>query len=73
MQGVNPNGTPYADPVHWINYFDGGEAVHGFPRASYGFPQSLGCVELPLNVAPIVYSHVHYGTLVTVLPAGAPT
>ena len=28
-------------------YFDGGEAVHYFPRGSYGFPQSLGCVELP--------------------------
>lgn len=72
MQGTNPNGTPYADPVHWINYFDGGDAVHGFYRAAYGFPQSLGCVELPLSVAPVVYHAVHYGTLVTVSPVGIP-
>ncbi|MCL4352339.1 MAG: L,D-transpeptidase family protein [Firmicutes bacterium] len=70
MRGHNPNGTPYADPVHWINYFKGGDAVHAFPRASYGFPQSLGCVELPLNIGPIVYHTVHYGTLVTVNPPG---
>lgn len=68
MQGLNPDGVPYADPVHWINYFYGGDAVHGFPRASYGFSQSLGCVEVPLNVAPTVYHTVHYGTLVTVNP-----
>lgn len=70
MRGHNPDGTPYADPVHWINYFKGGDAVHAFPRASYGFPQSLGCVELPLNIGPIVYQTVHYGTLVTVNPPG---
>lgn len=70
MRGNNPNGTPYADPVYWINYFEGSDAVHGFLRASYGFPQSLGCVELPLNIAPIVYHDVHYGTLVTVNAPG---
>ncbi len=70
MRGKNPNGTRYADPVYWINYFAGGDAVHGFLRASYGFPQSLGCVELPLNIAPIVYHDVHYGTLVTVNAPG---
>ncbi len=72
MPGANPNGTPYADPVHWINYFRGGDAVHGFVHAHYGFPQSLGCVEVPLSVAPTIYHAVHYGTLVTVLPPGAP-
>ena len=72
MRGTDPNGTPYAVPVHWINYFSGGDAVHGYPRAAYGFPQSLGCVELPLTVASTVYHDVHYGTLVTVLPPGAP-
>ncbi|MCY0880008.1 MAG: L,D-transpeptidase family protein [Firmicutes bacterium] len=70
MRGHNPNGTPYADPVHWINYFEGGDAVHGFLRAAYGFPQSLGCVELPIPVAETVYHLVHYGTLVTVNPPG---
>ena len=68
MRGTNPNGSSYADPVHWINYFNGGDAVHGFYRASYGFPQSLGCVELPIAVAAQVWPLVHIGTLVTVLP-----
>ncbi len=72
MRGYNPNGAPYQDPVHWINYFRGGDAVHGFVRAAYGFPQSLGCVEVPLSVAPTIYHAVHYGTLVTVLPPGTP-
>lgn len=69
MSGTNPNGTHYHDLVHWINYFLGGEAVHGFVRASYGFRQSLGCVELPVSVAAQVYPQVHIGTLVTVEPA----
>ena len=68
MRGTNPNGSTYADPVHWINYFNGSDAVHGFYRASYGFPQSLGCVELPISVAAKVWPLVHLGTLVTVLP-----
>lgn len=70
MRGVNPNGTPYADPVSWINYFVGGDAVHGFVRAQYGFPQSLGCVEVPPAVAATIYHTIHYGTLVTVEPPG---
>ncbi|MFC0082202.1 L,D-transpeptidase [Aciditerrimonas ferrireducens] len=66
MRGVNPDGTPYADPVHWISYFNGGDAVHGFVRASYGFPQSLGCVELPVPTAKVVWPYLHIGSLVTV-------
>lgn len=69
MSGTNPNGTTYHDLVHWINYFNGSVAVHGFPRASYGFPQSLGCVELPIATAGVLYPQVHIGTLVTVLPS----
>ncbi len=70
MRGKNPNGVPYADPVYHVNYFQGGDAVHGFVRASYGFPQSLGCVEVPPPVAQTIYHQVHYGTLVTVNPVG---
>ena len=51
MRGTNPDGTKYADPVSWVSYFSAGEAVHYFPRGSYGFPQSLGCVELPYTQA----------------------
>lgn len=72
MKGKNPNGTKYADPVYWINYFKGSDAVHGFTRASYGFPQSLGCVEVPPSVAQTIYDAVNYGTLVTVNPVGVP-
>jgi peptidoglycan hydrolase-like protein with peptidoglycan-binding domain len=66
MKGTNPDGTPYADPVSWVSYFRSGEAVHYFPRASYGFPQSLGCVELPYSQAEFVWPYMTYGTLVTI-------
>ncbi len=46
-------------------------AVHYFPRASYGFPQSLGCVELPLGPAAKAWPFLTYGTLVTVSPPPA--
>lgn len=72
MRGVNPNGVPYADAVHWINYFWGSNAVHGFVRASYGFPQSLGCVEVPLSVAAEIYDNLPLGGLVSVVPPGSP-
>ncbi|MGC8488622.1 MAG: L,D-transpeptidase [Clostridia bacterium] len=72
MRGVAPNGVPYADAVHWINYFWGSNAVHGFVRAAYGFPQSLGCVEVPLSVAAQIYDHLPVGGLVTVVPPGSP-
>jgi peptidoglycan hydrolase-like protein with peptidoglycan-binding domain len=69
MRGKNPNGTKYADPVSWVSYFRSGEAVHYFPRASYGYQQSLGCVELPYAQAKFIWPYLTYGTLVTVTPA----
>jgi lipoprotein-anchoring transpeptidase ErfK/SrfK len=66
MKGTNPDGSKYADPVYWISYFDGGDAVHYFDRGSYGFPQSLGCVELPESTAKTAYEYLSYGSLVTV-------
>jgi peptidoglycan hydrolase-like protein with peptidoglycan-binding domain len=66
MTGKNPNGTPYRDSVWYVSYFNGGDAVHYYPRASYGFPQSLGCVELPYTQAKFIYPYLTYGTLVTV-------
>ena len=67
MSGTNLNGTHYHVLVHWINYFHGSVAVHGYPRAAYGFPQSDGCVELPIPTAAVVYPMLHIGTMVTVL------
>ncbi len=67
MTGTNPDGSHYSDPgVPWVNYFNGGDAVHGFPRASYGFPQSNGCVELPIGTAAQVYPLLAIGDLVIV-------
>jgi len=68
MNGKNPNGQAYSDAnVPWINYFNQGDAIHGFYRPSYGTPQSLGCVELPGTAAKAAYQLLHYGTLVTVI------
>ena len=67
MSGTNPDGSHYNDPgVPWISYFNGGDAIHGFNRASYGTPQSLGCVELPIAQAARVWPYTPIGTLVTV-------
>jgi peptidoglycan hydrolase-like protein with peptidoglycan-binding domain len=67
MSGYNPDGSYYDDPgVPDVAYFNGGDAVHGFPRYSYGFPQSLGCVELPFAAAATVFPYDLIGTLVTV-------
>jgi L,D-transpeptidase catalytic domain/Bacterial Ig-like domain len=68
MTGTNPDGSHYDDTVYWINYFNGGDAVHGFPRGSYGWPQSLGCVELPVPTAEVAFNHLAIGDLVTVAP-----
>ncbi len=66
MRGTDPDGTPYADPVQFVAYFNGGDALHYMPRTSYGDPQSLGCVELPLTAASIVWPYMTLGSLVTV-------
>jgi L,D-transpeptidase catalytic domain len=67
MSGTNPDGTHYHDPgIRWISYFHGGDALHEFPRASFGTPQSLGCVELPEAAAAQVWPYTPIGTLVTI-------
>jgi hypothetical protein len=66
MSGTNPDGSHYSDPVQFVSYFNGGDAVHYFARGSYGFQQSLGCVELPLGAAQKAYPYLTYGSLVTV-------
>jgi peptidoglycan hydrolase-like protein with peptidoglycan-binding domain len=67
MSGTNPDGSHYNDPgIEWISYFHGGDAIHAFNRPSYGIPQSLGCVELPLDAAAKVWPYTPIGTLVTI-------
>ncbi len=68
MSGTNPDGSHYSDPnIQWVSYFNGGDALHEFPRYSYGSPQSLGCVEMPFASAQTVYPFTPIGTLVTIL------
>jgi peptidoglycan hydrolase-like protein with peptidoglycan-binding domain len=67
MTGTNPDGSHYVDPgIPWVSYFNGGDALHGFVRGSYGFPQSDGCVEMPPSNAEVVFPLTPLGTLVTV-------
>jgi peptidoglycan hydrolase-like protein with peptidoglycan-binding domain len=66
MKGTNPDGSKYDDPVYYASYFNGGDAVHEFSRGSYGWYQSLGCVELPWDAAKTAYPYLTYGSLVTV-------
>ena len=68
MSGLNPDGSHYSDPgIPWVSYFNGGDALHGFVRGSYGFPQSLGCVEEPIPVSGKIWPYTPIGTLVDVL------
>jgi hypothetical protein len=66
MRGTNPDGSTYDDTVRWVSYFNGGDAVHYFPRPGYGYYQSLGCVELPYDPAVTAFNLMYYGNLVTV-------
>ena len=67
MSGTNPGGSHYHDPgIRYISYFNHGDAIHAFNRASFGTPQSLGCVELPLASAAKVWPYTPIGTLVTI-------
>ncbi len=67
MSGTNPDGTKYHDTgIPWVSYFNGGDALHGFVRPGYGYPQSNGCVEMPPANAAVVYPYTPIGTLVTV-------
>ncbi len=67
MSGTNPDGSHYNDPgIKWISYFNGGDALHNFNRSSFGTPQSLGCVELPLAASAQIWPYTPIGTLVTI-------
>ncbi|HEY1445049.1 MAG TPA: Ig-like domain-containing protein [Acidimicrobiales bacterium] len=68
MKGTNVDGSTYDDPnVPYASYFNGGDALHGFVRSSYGSPQSNGCVEMSYADAALVWPLTPIGTLVTVV------
>ena len=68
MSGTDPSGAHYADPVQYVSYFTGGDAIHYMPRGSYGSRQSLGCIEIPLGPAATIWQYTYLGSLVTVTP-----
>ena len=69
MSGKEPDGKPYHDAgIPWVSYFNGGDALHGFIRGGYGYPQSLGCVEMTYAHAAFVWPHTPVVTLVSVAP-----
>jgi peptidoglycan hydrolase-like protein with peptidoglycan-binding domain len=67
MIGTNVDGSHYDDPgIKWVSYFNGGDALHYYPRGGYGYPQSNGCVEMDLPDAASVYPYTPVGTIVQV-------
>jgi len=67
MKGTDVNGSKYDDTVYWVSYFNGGDALHYYPRPGYGYYQSNGCVEMQLDPAEYVWKYTTYGSLVTVV------
>lgn len=74
MKGTDPvTLKPYSDAnVPYAMYFDGGRAIHGFPRHGYGYPQSFGCVELPVYKARELYGLLQGGLDTEVVVASHP-
>jgi L,D-transpeptidase catalytic domain len=67
MSGTNADGSTYVDPgILWVSYFNGGDALHYYDRGAYGFPQSNGCVEMPLTAAAKIWPYTPVGALVDV-------
>jgi lipoprotein-anchoring transpeptidase ErfK/SrfK len=74
MKGTDPRTLrPYSDAnVPYAMYFDGGRAIHGFPRSGYGYPQSFGCVELPVSKARELFQRLQGGMDTKVVVASQP-
>jgi len=64
---VRPHGISVAPtPVGTFPVYE--KLPYQVMQGSYGWPQSLGCVELPYSAAEEAYPILPYGTLVTVTP-----
>jgi lipoprotein-anchoring transpeptidase ErfK/SrfK len=66
MIGTDVDGSHYDVTVYWVSYFNGGDALHYYPRPGYGYYQSNGCVEMQLGPAEHIWPYTTYGSLVTV-------
>lgn len=72
--GVSFRGNVMVHKIHyddhgikWVSYFHRGDALHYFPRKTYGWPQSAGCVEMPEKAAKKMWNDIGYGTLVSIV------
>jgi hypothetical protein len=66
MKGTNPDGTKYDDPVYWISYFNGGDAVHYFDRGGLRVLPEPWLRRAAVDPAKFIWPYLTYGTLVTV-------
>ncbi|EPZ40956.1 hypothetical protein N007_17670 [Alicyclobacillus acidoterrestris ATCC 49025] len=67
MSGTDPDGETYhIKGVPYVMDLVGNTAIHGYPRKTYGYPQSNGCVELPIKAAKKLYQLVKIGTPVVI-------
>ena len=64
MRGYNADGSKYlTEDVPWVSFFSGGIALHGaYWRSSFGYSDSHGCVNLPVDIAKWVYDFAPVGT-----------
>ncbi len=64
MRGVTPSGARYDIPdVPWVLAFWDDYTIHGsYWRSGFGFPQSNGCVTLPVPVAKELFYWAPVGT-----------
>jgi len=64
MRGYNADGSKYlTEDVPWVSFFSGGIALHGaYWRNTFGYSDSHGCVNLPVDVAKWVYDFAPVGT-----------
>jgi hypothetical protein len=68
MRGITPSGSRYDLPnVPWVLAFWGDYTIHGaYWRNGYGFPQSNGCVSLPVPVAERIFYWAPEGTPIVI-------
>ena len=67
MRGENADGSNYeTENVPWISYFYQGYALHGaYWRSSFGYSDSHGCLNMPVDEAHWIYNWAEKGTTVT--------
>lgn len=67
MTGTIAGDYYYLENVKWVNFFNGGEAIHGtYWHNNFGTPMSHGCVNMREADAKIVYDFAPIGTKVIV-------